>query len=162
MSKITLGILRDGGPITLEVVDGVEIVEVTADFDIDCDGTGGNPHKDPFFQPATRLQYKGKSLCAEKVPYYVVPPLILAKTKGRVLGSKVVLTNIKNGMTCVAVVGDSGPRTKDGEGSPRAAELLGLNPNPNTGGTDEQIIHAKIFVGVPAVIDGETYELQAA
>lgn len=149
-------ILMDTDPL------GGEIVWWTGDLDIDCDGSGGNPHGDKCFQPDTRLHYRGLPLHAEAVPYLVVPPVVLAKTKGKVLGSLVRCTNIRNGKSALAVVGDSGPSTKTGEGSPRLAELLGLDPNPNHGGTDELIIKCVVYVGTPAVIDGVTYDLQSA
>lgn len=144
------------------VEDGKEYVMFVSDLDVDCDGTGGNPYHDPYFQPDTRLHYKGKALHAETVPYFVVPPIILQKTLGVVMGSLVEVLNLKNGDFAMAVVGDSGPRTKIGEGSPKLAELLGLSGNPNSGGTSEKIIWCKIHVGVPAEIDGVQYDLQSA
>lgn len=151
-----------GVDITLDDSMGSEVVEFTADMDIDCDGIGGNPFHDRYFQPDTRLHFKGRALHAEVEPYVVVPPIVLAKTKEKVLGSLCILTNLRNGKTCNAVVGDSGPLTKVGEGSPAVAELLGLDPNPNYGGTSDKIIHYKIFVGIPAKIDSLTYNLQSA
>lgn len=142
--------------------NGSEVVDFVADMDVDCDGTGGNPHHDPFFQPDTRLHHDGHALRAEAVPYVVVPPVVLQRTKGIVLGSLCECTNTKNGKVAQAVVGDSGPSRKIGEGSPRLCELLGLDPDPNHGGTSDFIIHYRIFVGKPAVIDGVTYELQPA
>lgn len=151
-----------GAAINLDIVDGLEVVSFLADMDIDCDGTGGNPYHDPYFQPDTRLHYNGKALHAETVPYVVVPPVVLSKTKGRVLGSLCEVLNIKSGQRAVAVVGDSGPKRKIGEGSPALASLIGLDPNPNYGGTEKHIILYKIHVGVPAVINGVTYALQPA
>lgn len=148
----------------VDSVTGQEIVTFTADMDVDCDGSGGNPFHDPYFQPDTRLHYKGHALHAEVVPYVVVPPLILAKTKGKVLGSMCYCENInQHGKPSVAaVVGDSGPRNKIGEGSPALCERLGLDPNPNHGGTSDHIIRYTIMVGVPAAIDGIVYDLQSA
>ena len=149
--------------ITLETDDdGMEFVEFTADMDIDCDGSGGNPHHDPYFQPDTRLHLHGNPLHAETVPYMVVPPVILAKTRGKVLGSLCEVTNMSNDRTALAVVGDSGPTRKVGEGSPALAELLGLDGNPNHGGTSGFIIRYRIHVGRAAVIDGVAYDLQSA
>lgn len=146
----------------VDEVTGGEIVRFIADADIDCDGSGGNPLHDPCFQPDTRYHHNGQALHAEKVPYVVVPPVVLAKTKGRVLGSVCYLRNLENKKTCVAVVGDSGPTKKIGELSPAAAELLGLSGNPNYGGTSDYIIEYQIEVGVSAVIDNVRYETQAA
>ena len=137
---------------------GYETAIWTADMDIDCDGTGGNPFHDPYFQPHT--SYK-PDLHAEEVPFVVVPPIVIKGTVGIVMGSLVEVENLRNGKTAFAVVGDSGPTHKVGEGSPALAELLGLSGNPNHGGTSDFIIRYKVHVGVPAVVNGVTYKLQA-
>lgn len=141
--------------------DGYEIVTFTADMDIDCDGLGGNPFHDPYFQPDTRLHVHGRPLHAELVPYVVVPPLVLAKTKGKVLGCQCKVTNLKNKYEAPAVVGDSGPTKKIGEGSPALASLLGLDPNPNRGGTSDFIIRYEIMVNMPATLS-VNFALQSA
>lgn len=151
-----------GCSIALFTADGIELVDFVADADIDCDGSGLNPFGDPYFQPETRYKHNGCSLHAEVVPYVVVPPVVLQKTKGKVLGSLCELTNLHNGVRCMAIVGDSGPTRKIGELSPAAAELLGLSGNPNTGGTSEHIIRYLIHVGVPAKLNDVQYELQSA
>lgn len=166
--KTTIATIQ-GAEIVLETdISGNEVVTFTADMDVDCDGSGGNPHHDPFFQPDTSLHLParpnpaGKALHAELVPYIVVPPIVLHRTLGKVLGSLCEVTNLKNSKTCMAVVGDVGPRSKVGEGSPALCEALGLSGNPNSGGTDSFTIRYRIMVGTPAVIDGVTYELQGA
>ncbi len=152
MTKTLLDTIQ-GSEIWLVVGDdGMEIVTFTADMDIDCDGLGGNPFHDPDFQPDTRLHVHGRPLHAELVPYIVVPPVVLAKTKGKVLGSVCYVRNINSKQEAAAVVGDSGPTRKIGEGSPALAEQLGLDPNPNHGGTSDFIIRYEIHVGVPAII----------
>lgn len=145
--------------IFLELLGNEEVVSFLADADIDCDGTGGNPHHDPCFQPHTRYQ---PDLCAEEVPYIVVPPVVLTQTKGKVLGSHCEVTNVRNGKSAVALVGDSGPTRKIGELSPVLAVLLGLDPNPNSGGTEDKIILYTIYVGRPAQVNGKTYPTQSA
>jgi hypothetical protein len=148
----------------ITAASGYETVEFTGDMDIDCDGSGGNPHHDPCFQPDTTLHYParpsklGKPLCAEKVPYVVVPPIVVRGTRCIVMGSLCEVTY--RDKMAFAVVGDSGPTSKVGEGSPRLAELLGINSNPNHGGVDEFAVTYKIHVGVPAIINGITYQLQ--
>jgi hypothetical protein len=153
---------KDPIPVFIERLPDREIVRFTGDLDIDCDGSGGNPHHDPCFQPDTRYHHEGKALNAEKVPYAVVPPIIIQKTRGKVLGSLCLMHNLANGKTVETVVGDSGPTRKLGEASPAAAEALGLSGNPNTGGTERQIILYEIHVGVPAKINGVQYQLQGA
>lgn len=145
-----------------DATTGQEIVEFIADMDVDCDGVGGNPHHDPCFQSDTRYHHNGKALHAEEVPYVVVPPVVLRRTKGKVLGSACEVTNLSNGKQTVAVVGDSGPTRKIGEGSPALCEALGLDPNPNHGGTSDRIIKYRIYVDMPATVLGVQYELQSA
>ena len=163
--KRILAIIQ-GQPITHEITCGNETVTFIGDMDIDCDGSGGNPFHDPCFQPDTSLHYPakpnklGRALWAEKVPFVVVPPIVVKGTVGIVLGSLCEVTY--KGHTVHAVVGDTGPTQKVGEGSPALAELLGIPSNPNTGGIDDFSVTYKVHVGVPAVIDGNTYELQKA
>jgi hypothetical protein len=59
-----------------------------------------------------------------------------------------------------AICGEVGPDDKLGEGSCALAKAVGLNPNPNYGGTDDHIILYTIYVGEPAVVDGVKYKLQ--
>jgi hypothetical protein len=77
-----------------------------------------------------------------------------------VIGSAAFLFNTATKMQCDAVVGDVGPRTKIGEISIAAAKLLGIDPDPVNGGTDERIIEYTIHVGVPAKINNIQYTLQ--
>lgn len=140
---------------------GKEIVRFTADMDVDADGSGGNPFHDPDFQPDTRLHFKSRPLHAEVIPYVVVPPIVLSGTKGKVMGAHCIVTNTVNGKKSTAVVGDSGPTRKVGEGSPALCEALGLDPNPNHGGTSDHIIEYEIFVNQPATVVIE-YNLQSA
>lgn len=139
---------------------GQEIVSFIGDMDIDCDGLGGNPFGDKYYQPDTTLHYDGKPLYAEREAFVVVPPIICQKTKGRVLGALCLVTNYANGMWAPAVVGDIGPTFKVGEGSPKLATLLGVNPNPVKGGTSDFIIRYQIHVNVPAMVNDRFYKLQ--
>lgn len=139
-----------------------EWVEWTADMDVDCDGIGGNPFHDPDFQPDTALHHDGKALWAERVPYVVVPPAVREHTNGVVLGSLCECWNIATDAYALAVVGDTGPTYKIGEGSPKLCELLGLDPNPNHGGCSDFRIKYRVHVGKAALIDGVQYELQRA
>lgn len=147
-------------PILLTIQQGREVVEFTADMDVDCDGGGGNPQHDPYFQPDTSYHYKDAPLIAEDVPYVVVPPVVIQRTKGVVMGCQAYCTNKDTGVRVAAVVGDRGPTRKIGEGSVKLCEMLGLSGNPNTGGTSLHVIHYEVYPGTPAVVDGVTYPLQ--
>lgn len=135
-------------------------VHFIADADVDCDGSGGNPHNDPFFQDDTTLHQDGVALNAEVVPFIVVPPLIIKGVKGIVMGCQAKVFNGRTKMSTVAVVGDIGPTRKVGEVSCECARRLGLSGNPNTGGTDDPVILYELWPGQPAVVDGITYTLQ--
>lgn len=114
-------------------------------------GADGGPLKasDPF-----------RYVDAATVPFAVVPPAILKKTKGIVLGCKCIVTNRKTGKTAVGVVADSGPTFKIGEISPAMARLVGVPASARSGGEKSFVIQYEIFPGVAAVVNGVEYPLQ--
>lgn len=126
---------------------------------IDADGSD-NRHRDPDWQPETSLRIRGKSIDAESVPFVVVPPLIVQGVYEIVLGCQAEIRNTRNGRSCLCVVADVGPRAKIGEISCEAARRIGLDGDPRHGGTESPIVEYRIFPGVPAVVDGVTYDLQ--
>lgn len=128
-----------------------------ADFDVDIDGSP-DWKKDPYGQPDTTLHYNGKPINSSIVPGIVLPPECIKAVKGVVLGCKAEVT-YKN-RTREAVVFDVGPHNKLGEGSPCLAERLGINPDPNKGGVDDQSVLFRFWPGQPAIVDGITYSLQ--
>ena len=155
-------------PKTLATIQGCDILlhadghcTLVADADVDCDGSGGNPEHDPFFQPDTSLHHEGKALNAYEVPWIVLPPVALALVKPMVLGCKAAVLNRETCRMEFGVVGDIGPRAKVGEVSVEMARRLGLKFNPNTGGTSDlrQILYMW-WPGLPAEVDGKTYTLQ--
>lgn len=132
-----------------------------AKFSVDCDCSGGNPDHDPYFQPDTSYHYDGKALNAYEVPFIVLPPSIIRAVAPIVLGCKASATLIATGETHEAIVGDVGPAHKLGEGSPFLASKIGLNPNPNHGGTsDYNAVLFRFWPGETATINGITYPLQ--
>lgn len=137
-------------------------VTFVGDMDIDADGSGGNRDNDPYFQPETTLKYKGKSLNAYEVPFMVVPGPLVKGVRPIVMGSKGRIVDLKTGKFVDCVVADAGPSKKIGEASVAAAKALGINANPNHGGVDEQRILYIFWPGVPAVVNGVTYDLQSA
>jgi hypothetical protein len=125
---------------------------------VDNDGSGGNPEGDPDHQDQTSLRHAGRSLNAQKVPFVVVPPAILQGVGPVVLGSQAEV--VWNGVKIAAVVGDIGPHTRIGEISVECARRLGMNPSPLSGGIDSPSVFYTILPGIPAVVDGITYQLQ--
>lgn len=131
-----------------------------ADFDVDVDGSGGNPDHDPDFQPDTTLHFNGEAINPYVVSGIVVPGWLPASVGPIVLGCKARATNLSTMLSYDAVIHDTGPTTKDGEGTPYLSVKLGVNPNPNNGGEDNPIILYELWPGVPAVVAGVTYSLQ--
>jgi hypothetical protein len=137
--------------------DAKEIIQFTAKMHICCDGVPKNVYGDPHWNPKTA--YRGP-LNADKIPYVVVPPFIIGAVDPVVLGSECEVHNTVTNMTSDAICGEVGPQNKLGEGSCELARRLGLNPNPNHGGTSKKVIVYTIFIGEAAVIDGIKYKLQ--
>lgn len=127
-----------------------------ADMDIDCDGkpsTVCNKSTDPAFQAQTSAtDSKGAFLDASKLPYVVIP---LPSTRfdyakaGLELGTVVAV--IYNGKVEYGVFGDEGPDNIIGEASYAMAQLLGIDPDPATGGTDTGVTYIA-FTGKASVV----------
>lgn len=96
---------------------------------------------------------------SETVPYIVVPPCVISGVSGIVKGSLAFVTY--KGKRIVCMVGDVGPRTKNGEISIELARRLGINPSPRSGGIETADLEYEIHPGIPAVADGITYPLMA-
>lgn len=125
---------------------------------IDSDGAPNNPHKDKHWQAETSLTYQGQPINALTVPYIVVPPAIIHAVPGVVLGCEATVSY--KGKSIAAVVADVGPRDKLGELSVRAAELLGIPSNANTGGISTPSVSYTLTPGRAAVVDGVRYTLK--
>jgi hypothetical protein len=162
VGKRTILDVVQGVPIELiTTAGGSEIVHFVADADIDADGSGGNLYHDPCFQPDTTLHGPdGRALNANQVPFAVVPPQVIQKTQGIVLGSECLITNTITKRQVLCVVGDVGPTSKVGEISVAAARAIGVPPNPVHGGECRKVIDYEVRVGKPATINGVRYELQ--
>ncbi|MFD9462706.1 glycoside hydrolase family 75 protein [Streptomyces sp. NPDC060027] len=117
-----------------------------ADLDIDCDGqvtARCNGDTDPWFQDDTAFhQSNGRPLRADSLPYVVVPSTssIWKYTSSGIKGGGVVAV-IYNGKVEYAVVGDTGPTQIIGEASYATASALGIDPDPETGGTDSGVTY---------------------
>ncbi|MFG2603024.1 glycoside hydrolase family 75 protein [Streptomyces sp. NPDC048514] len=117
-----------------------------ADMDIDCDGqrtTNCNEDRDPWYQDDTAFhQSDGKPLKAETLPYVVVPSSssIWNYSGAGIKGGGVVAVVYGNKVE-YAVVGDTGPTKIIGEASYATAKALGIDPDPETGGTDSGVTY---------------------
>lgn len=125
---------------------------------IDDDGKG-QAHGDKFHQKETSLK---PDLDADTECYIVVPPQVQLATKDIVLGCQALVKYRRTGLEVKAVVGDIGPRNRLGEISIACARAVGINPDPNVGGEDTNLVEYHIWPGVPAVANGKTYVLQPA
>lgn len=127
-------------PATVPVCGTNGAVFWKADMDIDCDGQRTekcNEHTDAWFLPDTAFhQSDGRPLRSDTLPYVVVPGAsgIWDHKAAGITGGSVVAV-VHDGQVLYAVVGDTGPRRIIGEASYAAAEALGIDPDPATGGT---------------------------
>jgi hypothetical protein len=154
----------------MKILETVEACEVTVQDDgsvtwtargrIDGDGSGGNPYNDPCWQGETSLKVNGVSLNAEVVPFCVATPEIEDGVEPIVLGCQAWI--MFKGKEIAAVVADTGPHNRLGEMSIAAAKALGIPDSPIDGGDDNPEITYRIEPGVPAVVNGITYPLQAS
>jgi hypothetical protein len=147
---------KEGQPVKW---DGV-CLSFRANFDIDCDGSGGNPDGDPDFQAETSYKPHGVSINPYKVPGGVLPLDLFKSVKGAFLGCLGRCTNLKTGIAALFICHDGGPKAKTGEGTPELAKRVGLDGNARHGGMDSQDCLWEFFPGVPGYIDGITYPLQ--
>jgi hypothetical protein len=138
---------------------GVTRLAYVAKLHVDCDGMPYNKYQDPCYQRETSLFYSGSPIDADKVPYIVVPPKVRNCVEPVVMGCMSFACNLKKGLVVNAVVADQGPPDKLGEASCECARRIGLDGNPNDGGTDEHEIFYLIWPGIPATVDGVTYNL---
>jgi N-acetylmuramoyl-L-alanine amidase len=156
-----LGVLEDC-QIWHIIQSGKERVEWTAKMAVDCDGMPVNIYNDPYWQSQTSLSHNGKPINADEVPYIVVPPLVRNGVPGVVMGCQAAAYNTEKDLSSLAVVADQGPSEKIGEASCECARRIGLDGNPNHGGTDQHIVRYVIWPGQAATVDGVTYTLQPA
>jgi hypothetical protein len=141
----------------------------------DTGGSGGKPIKQGNSGPApgayvSATSYRWPQLSridplayvdAASVPYIVLPSHWRKLAVGVVLGCKAIVKDTKTGKILNAAgVLDFGPRAKLGEASVACAKFFGIPSSPKDGGTDEKRFIYTFFPGVPAVINGVTYQLQ--
>jgi hypothetical protein len=120
------------------------------------------------FVSATSYRWPDKSridplayVDAASVPYIVLPGHWRAQAVGVVLGCKATVKDTKTGKILDAAgVLDFGPKAKLGEASIACAKFFGVPSSPKSGGTDEKRFIYTFFPGIPAVINGVTYQLQ--
>lgn len=109
----------------------------TSDMDVDCDGTATtncNKQRDSYFQNQLSI---GVNLKAEEVPYFVIPIGSPSNSSKRDIKFGQIAAVIFNDQVVYAVfVDECGVNSLIGEASYATAKLLGVDPDPATGGTD--------------------------
>jgi hypothetical protein len=146
-----------GDPATVDVCGLPGAVWWISEMDVDCDGvmtTQCNLQTDPAYQNQTAAtDSNGDPLDAAALPFVVVPGKSTRwdyRAAGLQMGSVFVV--IYNDGLQYGVAGDVGPTALIGEASYRMAELLGIDPDPRTGGTDDPVAYIG-FTGADAVVD---------
>jgi hypothetical protein len=119
----------------------------TADMDIDCDG-----RETPFCNKKTDPDFQNQLSCdtdiaADETPYFVIPVGSPANSKRRGIEIGQIAAIIYKDQVAYAVFLDEcGISTLIGEASCATARLLGINPDPKNGGTDEPVTYI-VFSG---------------
>jgi hypothetical protein len=146
-----------GGAATVDICGLTGAVFWVSEMDVDCDGvmtTKCSLQTDPAYQNQTAAtDSNGDPLDAAALPYVVVPGKSTRwdyKAAGLSMGS-VFAVVYKDGVQ-YGVAGDVGPTSIIGEASYRMAELLGIDPDPRIGGTDEPVAYIG-FTGADAIVD---------
>jgi hypothetical protein len=136
---------------TIPVCQSSGVVFWKADMDIDCDGVRSsacNEDTDPWFQPDTAAHTStDKPLNAASLPYVVLPsPSSTWDYRKHNIQLGAVIAVIYNNQVTYAVAGDTGPTAIIGEASYATAKSLGIDPDPETGGTDTGVTYI-VFPG---------------
>lgn len=138
-------------PAEIPVCATDDVVWWESDLDIDCDGKptdNCNAGTDPWFQDDTAFHDAGdRPLVSDALPYIVVPSTsgIWDHTSAKIDGGTLVAV-IYQDKVQYAVVGDTGPEDIIGEASYATATALGIDPDPENGGTDGPV-HFVVFTG---------------
>jgi len=119
----------------------------TADMDIDSDGRETvmcNKQRDPDFQNELSC---GTDIAADETPYFVIPIGKPANSRKRGIRiGQVGAIICSNHVAYAAFLDECGDSTLIGEASIATARLLGVDPDPKTGGTDGPVTYI-VFTG---------------
>src|SRR5262249_51458524 len=119
----------------------------TADMDIDCDGRetpACNKRTDPWFQNQLSC---GTDIAADETPYFVIPIAkpANARKRGSALGPVAAIL-YKDQVVYAVCLDECGDPSLIGEASCATAKLLGIDPDPKTGGPDGPVSYS-VFTG---------------
>lgn len=135
-----------GQPSDVDICGFEGAVAWTSDMDIDCDGKMSaqcNLQTDPAYQDQTAAtDSHGDPLDAATLPYVVFPGASTRwdyRTAG--IGMRTVVAVIYANQVVYGVAGDVGPTAYIGEASYAMADMLGIDPDPSTGGTSGPVTY---------------------
>lgn len=146
----------EGEAETLPICQGPgSILYWVSDLDVDCDGgRTATCMRDPAYMAETSIDGSdGLPIDAETVPFVVIPLPSARFTYGDheiALGQLALVTY--GDQWAIGVFADEGPDGILGEASYAMAQLLGVDPDPITGGADSGATFV-IFTGASARID---------
>src|SRR3954451_16655531 len=132
-----------------------------ADMDVDCDGVRTskcNEDTDPWYQDETSFETpKGRPFQADSTHYFVIPlPSSRFNYQSSGIKPGSVAAIIYHNKVVYAVFADEGPNNIIGEASYATAKALGINPDPENGGTDSGVTYI-VFPGkVPSTIESNS------
>jgi hypothetical protein len=119
----------------------------TANMEIDCDGRETdvcNKGTDPAFQSQTSC---GVDIAANETPYFVIPTGSPANSKQRGIEyGQVGAIIYRNQVVYAVFLDECSVPSLIGEASYATAKLLGVNPDPKNGGTDDPVTYV-VFTG---------------
>ena len=153
----------EGEPNTVSICSLQGALFWQADLDIDCDGGQTQTcQNDPAYQPDTSFpDSQGNPLDASALPFVVIPLPSngFDYTQHQIDGGSVFAV-IYNGQLEYGIFGDQGPEGIIGEASYAMAVLLGIDPDPVTGGADSGATYI-VFEGPSGAVSANEDHAQA-
>ena len=132
-----------------------------ADMDVDCDGISTsvcNSSTDPWYQNQTSFETSTGNFFTASSTHYFVIPLPSSRFNYSSAGIKpgTVAAVIYNNKIVYAVFADEGPNDIIGEASYATARDLGINPDPENGGTDSGVTYIVLKGNVPSPVENNS------
>jgi hypothetical protein len=164
---------QDGDPLTVSLyqlggrINGTQPIFWTSNMDVDCDGTknaicsGPDPDHQWTLSCGCSVN-EGGDVDAAQVPFYVIPGCsdcgdcggtwgpFAYNQRGIQYGQVAAIiynTGGKTGVCYAVFLDEDGCNTEIGEGSPAACSFLGVNPDPDNGGSDDNNVAWIVFPG---------------
>jgi hypothetical protein len=153
----------EGEPNTVSICGLQGALFWQADLDVDCDGGQTQTcQNDPAYQPDTSFpDSQGNPLDAATLPFVVIPlPSHGFDSNQHQIQGGSVFAVIYDGQLEYGIFGDEGPEGIIGEASYAMAVLLGIDPDPVSGGADSGATYI-VFTGSSAVVSANEDHAEA-